>query len=165
MRGGSLSIWKSLGWFAQDDVRRIGVQRYLRRHVIDGVSHFSFLRPMTEIAIASRFARHPTYLPLFRSCNSAFRQALEPRLGGWCCSCPKCQFGYLALAPFVAKPQLVATFGCDMLVDEAQIDGFAELCGLRAPKPFECVGGVEESAATILHLVKQPDWQDSTYCP
>jgi UDP-N-acetyl-alpha-D-muramoyl-L-alanyl-L-glutamate epimerase len=136
------------------------LQRHVAQHVVDGIEYFSFLRPLTEIAIAHRFARHSAYLPIFRSCNAAFRQAPEQRTTGWCCDCPKCRFVYLALAPFVEKPRLIATFGRDMLNDAAQTEGFAELCGTSRFKPFECVGEIEESAATMRHIATVADWRN-----
>jgi hypothetical protein len=51
-------------------------------------------------------------------------------------------------------------FGCNLLDDEAQANGFAELCGLRAHKPFECVGETSESAGVISYLADHPDWRD-----
>ena len=137
------------------------LQSYVAQHVADGLTYFSLLRPLTEVAIAQRFARHPAYFPIFRSCNAAFRQAVETRSTNWCCDCPKCRFVYLALAPFVAKPRLIATFGHDLLDDPAQIDGFAELCGLRHYKPFECVGEIEESAALMQHLSALAEWREA----
>ena len=98
--------------------------------------------------------------PVFRSCNTAFRQSPERRSSNWCCDCPKCRFVFLALAPFVDRQRLVATFGRDMLDDPAQIDGFAELCGLQRHKPFECVGEIEESAAVMAHLAAMAEWRD-----
>jgi hypothetical protein len=136
------------------------LQSHVAQHVANGIGYFSFLRPLTEIAIARRFSRHPDYLPIFRSCNTAFRQAPEQRATAWCCDCPKCRFVYLALAPFVPKPQLINTFGRDLLNDPTQLGGFAELCGLRRHKPFECVGEIEESAAAMHHLVTMTDWRD-----
>jgi UDP-N-acetyl-alpha-D-muramoyl-L-alanyl-L-glutamate epimerase len=50
-------------------------------------------------------------------------------------------------------------FGCNLLDDETQRDGFAELCGLRAIKPFECVGETHESASVMSHLADHPDWR------
>jgi UDP-N-acetyl-alpha-D-muramoyl-L-alanyl-L-glutamate epimerase len=136
------------------------LRQYLENHVVRGVTYFSFLRPLTEIAIAQRFARQPAYLPVFLSCNTAFRQAPERRATHWCCDCPKCRFVFLALSPFVEKQHLIATFGRDMLDDPAQVDGFAELCGLQSHKPFECVGEVEESAATLRHISGMMDWRE-----
>jgi hypothetical protein len=132
---------------------------YLENQVMTGVRYFSLLRPLTEIAIARRFVGHAEYLPIFRSCNAAFRQSPEQRVSNWCCDCPKCRFVFLALAPFVDRVRLIATFGRDMLDDSAQIDGFAELCGLQRFKPFECVGEVEESATVMAHLGNLPAWR------
>jgi UDP-N-acetyl-alpha-D-muramoyl-L-alanyl-L-glutamate epimerase len=137
------------------------LRQYLEKHVVQGITYFSFLRPLTEIAIAQRFARHTAYLPVFLSCNTAFRQAPERRATHWCCDCPKCRFVFLALSPFVEQQRLVATFGRDMLDDPSQTDGFAELCGLQSHKPFECVGEIEESAATLRHISSMIDWHDA----
>jgi len=134
--------------------------RFLERHVVEGVRYFSLLRPLSEVAIARRFARHTDYLPVFRSCNTAFRQSPERRGTNWCCDCPKCRFVFLALAPFMPRQRLIATFGRDLLDDTAQIDGFAELCGLQRHKPFECVGEIEESATVLAHLANLADWRD-----
>ena len=136
------------------------LRQYLENHVVAGITYFSFLRPLTEIAIAKRFARQTAYLPVFLSCNTAFRQSPERRGTHWCCDCPKCRFVFLALAPFVDKQHLIETFGRDMLNDPSQVDGFAELCGLQSHKPFECVGEIEESAATLRHISGMTDWRD-----
>jgi hypothetical protein len=133
--------------------------RYVERFISPSVSYFSLLRPLCEIEIARRFAKYPAYFGVFRSCNTAFRQAREARGRHWCCNCPKCRFVFLALSPFVAKPDLVEIFGRDLLDDETQRDGFAELCGLQANKPFECVGETFESAGVMSHLADHPDWR------
>ena len=132
----------------------------LEQQVSADIRYFSLLRPLTEVAIARRFARHPAYLPVFRSCNTAFRQSVERRGTNWCCDCPKCRFVFLALAPFVDRSQLIATFGRNMLDEVSQADGYAELCGLQRHKPFECVGEIEESAAVMTHLGTMPAWRD-----
>lgn len=134
--------------------------RYVERFISPSISYFSLLRPLSEIEIARRFAKHRQYLGVFRSCNTAFRQAREARGRHWCCNCPKCRFVFLALSPFVAKPDLIEIFGCNLLDDGTQRDGFAELCGLQANKPFECVGETFESAAVMSHLARHPEWRD-----
>jgi UDP-N-acetyl-alpha-D-muramoyl-L-alanyl-L-glutamate epimerase len=134
--------------------------RLLERHVVTGVRYFSLLRPLSEVAIARRFARHEAYFPVFRSCNTAFRQTAARRGTNWCCDCPKCRFVFLVLAPFVGRQRLVATFGRDLLDDPAQVDGYAELCGLLRHKPFECVGEIEESATVMAHLAVLAEWRD-----
>ncbi len=134
--------------------------RYVERFISPSISYFSLLRPLSEIEIARRFSKCPAYFGVFRSCNTAFRQAREARGRHWCCNCPKCRFVFLALSAFVAKPDLIGIFGCNLLDDETQRDGFAELCGLRANKPFECVGETFESAGVMSYLADQPDWRD-----
>ena len=132
---------------------------YVARHITPSIAYFSLLRPLSEIEIARRFAHHPQYFDIFRSCNTVFRQSPAERGHHWCCNCPKCRFVFLALAPFMAKDRLIAIFGRDLLDDETQTEGFAELCGLREHKPFECVGEVAESAAVMAYLGRSPEWQ------
>jgi UDP-N-acetyl-alpha-D-muramoyl-L-alanyl-L-glutamate epimerase len=135
---------------------------YLATQITPSIAYFSLLRPLPEIEIARRFAQRPQYFGIFRSCNTAFRQSPAERGRHWCGDCPKCRFVFLALAPFVAKNRLVAIFGRNLLDDDNQTDGFAELCGLRAHKPFECVGEIAESAAVMAYLAGARDWQDDT---
>jgi hypothetical protein len=134
--------------------------RYVEGFISPSLSYFSLLRPLSEIEIARRFSKYPAYFGIFRSCNTAFRQAREARGRYWCCNCPKCRFVFLALSPFVAKPDLIEIFGRNLLDDETQRDGFAELCGLHANKPFECVGETSESVGVISYLAGHPDWRD-----
>jgi hypothetical protein len=133
---------------------------YVQNHISPSIAYFSLLRPLSEIAIARRFSQHRQYFASFRSCNTAFRQSPAERGRQWCCDCPKCRFVFLALAPFVAKPELIGIFGRDMLGDETQCDGFAALCGLREHKPFECVGEISESAAVMAQLGSRPEWRE-----
>jgi hypothetical protein len=134
--------------------------RYVESFISPSINYFSLLRPLSEIEIARRFAKFPEYFDIFRSCNTAFRQAREERGRHWCCNCPKCRFVFLALSPFVAKADLIEIFGGNLLDDGTQGDGFAELCGLRANKPFECVGEISESAGVMCYLADHPDWRD-----
>ena len=52
---------------------------------------------------------------------------------------------------------LVEIFGCNMLGDPNQIEGFRKL--ISAVKPFECVGTRAESAAALLTIARQAEWQ------
>ncbi len=133
---------------------------YVSRHISPDIAYFSFLRPLSEIEIARRFARHPAYFGVFRSCNTAFRQSPGERRRQWCCDCPKCRFVFLALAPFIAKAELVGIFSHNLLDDSGQVEGFAALCGLGRHKPFECVGETSESAAVASYLAGHPDWRN-----
>jgi hypothetical protein len=133
---------------------------YVRNHISPSIAYFSLLRPLSEIEIARRFAKYHEYFRIFRSCNAAFRQSPTARGEGWCCDCPKCRFVFLALSPFIAKAELIGIFGNNLLDDETQQDGFAQLCGLQEHKPFECVGEIAESAAVMSHLANHPDWRE-----
>lgn len=138
-----------------------GFNEIVKSTVSPNITYFSLLRPLTETAIASRFAKLEAYHPVFRSCNTAFRQDESLRGKKWCCNCPKCRFVFLALAPFLSKEKLVAIFGANLLEQEDQLEGFKELCGLGPHKPFECVGEVKESALLMLHLSGMPPWRDA----
>ena len=132
---------------------------YVQQHISPQIRYFSLLRPLTEAAIARRFSPYDQYFDIFRSCNTAFRQDVTRRNKNWCGDCPKCRFVFLALAPFIAPERLTTIFGKNMLDDPAQEQGYAELCGLTAFKPFECVGEIEESALLLQQLSRDPAWQ------
>jgi len=134
--------------------------RFIAEHVAANISYFSLLRPLSEAAITRRFAKLDKYHSVFRSCNTAFRQDEKQRGRTWCCNCPKCRFVFLALAPFMKKKNLIALFGKNLLADESQKEGFAELCGLAAYKPFECVGEIEESALLMEKLFRSDEWKN-----
>jgi hypothetical protein len=133
---------------------------YVRNLISPSIAYFSLLRPLSEIEIARRFSKYSSYFKIFRSCNAAFRQSRAARGRHWCCDCPKCRFVFLALSPFVAKSDLIGIFGHDLLDDQTQRDGFAELCGLQEHKPFECVGETSESAGVMSFLGGHPDWRE-----
>lgn len=138
---------------------------YLQAYVATDLAYFSFLRPLTEAEIARRFAKETAYHDLFQSCNAAFRQTESHRLSHWCGNCPKCRFVFLALAPFIEKRKLVTLFASNLLGDPRQVEGFKELCGLSAHKPFECVGEIEESVLLIQKLYRMRDWaEDVVVC-
>ena len=121
---------------------------------------FSVLRPASELAIARAFARMERYHGAFTSCNAIFRSDPALRASTWCCDCPKCRFVFLALAPFSEPEHLREVFGCDLLEDEAQFEGFALLTATGGHKPFECVGEEQESLAAIRLLAADPCWRE-----
>ena len=133
---------------------------FVQTYISPSIAYFSLLRPLSEIEIARRFSGYPEYFEVFRSCNTAFRQTPAARGSKWCGNCPKCRFVFLALAPFLRKAELIGIFGRNLLDDETQQEGFAALCGLRAHKPFECVGEIGESAAVLSHLATQSMWRN-----
>lgn len=132
--------------------------RLVRDQVHPDLLYASFLRPASELSIARRFATLTAHHPTFNSCNRAFH--IHGETTEWCGECPKCRFVFLVLAPFLSPDQLVAIFGRDLLDEPHQVDGFSALAAIRGPKPFECVGEAEESAAALRCLASRPEWQD-----
>ena len=122
-------------------------------------AYFSLLRGLSELHIASLFAKITAYDSVVTSCNAAFK--LSDASARWCGHCPKCRFVFLALAPFTGRARLVEIFGSDLFTDETQLPGYRELMGLTAHKPFECVGEIEESLVALRLLASHPDWSST----
>jgi hypothetical protein len=124
-----------------------------------GLSVFSLLRPRTELWVAEQFARLPEFHRTFRSCNRAFHQSPEERLDHWCGRCDKCCFVDLVLAPFMDRSELDAVFaGDEPLQNRANEERFRTLLGLGAgPKPFECVGDMDECRGALVLAAQRPD--------
>jgi hypothetical protein len=133
---------------------------WIRQRVASDLHYYSLLRPLSELAVTSRFARLEPYFDVFSSCNRNFRLSGARPSSRWCGECPKCHFVFLALAPFLAKPVLVGIFGRNLLDDPAQIGGFEALLEWQADKPFECVGEARESRAALARLAERADWQE-----
>lgn len=140
-------------------------ERLLRSSLTAGAPKYvSLLRPLTELRITRRFAKHAAYHPVFVSCNRAYR-INEERRSRWCADCPKCRFVFLCLAPFVSRAELVAIFGGrDMFADPQQAEGFRALLGADGLlKPFECVGEPVECRVALSLLRQHPDWSDHLF--
>ena len=127
------------------------------------LSYFSLLRPLSELAIARRFAQTcGRYLDSFSSCNAAFRLDPSRRVSRWCGNCPKCQFVYLALATALDRSTLMRIWGGELFMT-SPIHGFRELLGLTDWKPFECVGERLECRVAIRLLTDgEREWADHT---
>ncbi len=135
--------------------------RLVHDSVASNMQYFSLLRPYRELAITAKFAKFQQYDAVFSSCNRNFKILGAKPASRWCGQCPKCHFVFLALAPFVPKPRLLAIFGRNLL-DElalaAHFDALIEWQG--AHKPFECVGEAQESTAAFVALSARADWQE-----
>ena len=118
-------------------------RNYVAENISDDVQYFSFLRPLSELQIASLFAQCEAYHPVFRSCN------VGSKTDSWCGHCPKCLFTWIILSPVLSREKLTAIFGKDLMADESLRPIFEELNGTAPVKPFECVGTVEEVNACI----------------
>ncbi|MEO5565137.1 MAG: UDP-N-acetyl-alpha-D-muramoyl-L-alanyl-L-glutamate epimerase [Luteimonas sp.] len=133
---------------------------YVHGHVAAGLNYYSLLRPLSELAVARQFARNDRYDAHFSSCNRNFHILGERPANRWCGVCPKCHFVFLALAPFMSKPRLVAILGRNLLDDPAQAPGYDALLEFQDHKPFECVGEGRESRAALAALVQRPEWRE-----
>ncbi len=133
---------------------------YLREYVAADLRYYSLLRPLSELGVTERFARLTRYHPLFSSCNRNFRIRGERPSQRWCGQCPKCHFVFLALAPFMSKPALLAIFGRNLLDEPELVPGFDALIEYGAHKPFECVGEARESRAALKSLSERAVWRE-----
>ncbi|MBR3709589.1 MAG: hypothetical protein IKM99_01335 [Bacteroidales bacterium] len=118
-------------------------REYVAMHLNEEIQYFSFLRPLSELQIASFFSRCEAYHGVFKSCNAG------SKTDSWCGKCPKCLFTWIILSPFLSKEKLTAIFGKDLMADACLQPIFEELNGTAAVKPFECVGTVEEVRACM----------------
>lgn len=137
-----------------------GFGHWVATRIDPQLHYYSLLRPLSELAVAQRFARSTVYDAVFSSCNRNFR-ILGPRPADrWCGQCPKCHFVFLALAPFMPKPRLLAIFGRNLLDDESLAPGFDALIEYRDHRPFECVGEGAESRAAFAALAARAEWSE-----
>lgn len=137
-----------------------GFRARIHSRVATDLDYYSLLRPLSELAVASRFAQCNRYDEVFSSCNRNFRILGPKPSDRWCGQCPKCHFVFLALAPFMAKPRLLGIFGRNLLDDAAQTAGFDALLEYRDHKPFECVGEGRESRAALWALSDRAEWRE-----
>ena len=136
---------------------------HVRSHVAADLDYCSLLRPYSELAVTRAFARcGAAYFDAFSSCNRNFRILGPKPADRWCGQCPKCHFVFLALAPFLPKPRLLAIFGRNLLDDDTQAVGFDALLEYRDHKPFECVGEGAEARASMYALSQRPEWAEDT---
>jgi hypothetical protein len=136
------------------------LRAYTKSHIAVDLDYFSLLRPWSELAVTREFSRSTLYDDVFSSCNRNFRIRGERPADRWCGQCPKCHFVFLALAPFVTKPRLLAIFGRNLLDDASLAPGFDALLEYREHKPFECVGEGRESRAAMFALAQRPEWRE-----
>lgn len=113
-------------------------REYTNEFLSSDIKYFSLLRPLSELQIASIFAKNSSYFKDFKSCN------VGSKTNSWCGKCSKCLFTYIILSPFVAPEILQEIFSSNLLDDKDLKLYFDELTGMADVKPFECVGTVDE---------------------
>lgn len=126
-------------------------REYIDEYLTVGIEYFSLLRPLNELQIAAIFSKHKQYHEAFRSCNRG------SKTDTWCGQCPKCLFTYIILSPFMAKNELDAIFGKNLLNDTHLKHILYELTGHSESKPFECVGTIEEIRSALSYIILKND--------
>ena len=116
----------------------VDFRNYVDEYMNSCNHYYSHLRQLTELQIAEKFATHPQYFPVFKSCNAGSKE------NKWCCNCPKCLFAYIILSPFIDDQTMIEIFGEDLLNKKELEQYFDELSGISKYKPFECVGTIRE---------------------
>lgn len=145
----------SKGWDFERDFAS-----HVKTRIAADLNYYSLLRPFSELAVARQFAKSDFYDAHFSSCNRNFHILGERPTQRWCGVCPKCHFVFLALAPFMPKPRLMAIFGRNLLDEKDQAAGFDALLEYKDHKPFECVGEGRESRAAMTALARSPSWRE-----
>ena len=118
-------------------------RNYIEKSITPDIKYFSLLRPLSELQIASIFAKNRKYFADFKSCNAGSKENI------WCGECSKCLFTFIILSPFLKPEVLIDIFGSNLLEKESLRNYFKELAGIANEKPFECVGTVDEVNAAL----------------
>ncbi|HSA84172.1 MAG TPA: hypothetical protein VLF20_04780 [Patescibacteria group bacterium] len=136
-------------------------QNYVRTFITPDITYFSFLRPLTELAIAKEFVNYPQYFTHFSSCNRNFRIDGSGNMKRWCGECAKCAFAFVMLAAFLSKEDILTIFGEDFFAKETLLRIYQELLGVVNIKPFDCVGTPDEVIVAFYLASKKGKYQDT----
>ena len=118
------------------------VRSYRDRWLPGAPGYSSPLRPLYELQIIASLAGDVDAYLRTVSCNQA-------RAGGWCLSCAKCAWVFLATAALFGHDLAIRKTGGDMFADPALSVVYQEMAGLTGVKPFECTGSEDEVRAAI----------------
>lgn len=118
------------------------VRSYRDRWLAGVPGYSSPLRPLYEVQIIASLAGDVDGYLRTVSCNQA-------RGGGWCRSCAKCAWVFLATAALFGHDLAIRKTGGDMFADPALSVVYQEMAGLTGVKPFECTGSEDEVRAAI----------------
>jgi len=126
-------------------------RNFVSGYITPSIHYFSFLRPLSELQIASVFARFTQYHATFRSCNKGMKS------NEWCGKCSKCLFTWIILSPFLPMEALKAIWRKDLFSDEDLVPLLDELTGVAPVKPFECVGTYEDVRIALSAVIRGLD--------
>jgi len=100
------------------------------------------LRPVFELQIIASLAGDVDAYLRTASCN-------RTRGDGWCLSCAKCAWVFLATSALFGHETAIRKTGGDVFANPGLAGLFARMAGLGGPKPFECTGTQDEVRAAI----------------
>lgn len=118
------------------------VRSYRDRWLPGAPGYSSPLRPLYEVQVIASLAGDVDAYLRTASCN-------QVRGGGWCRSCAKCAWVFLATAALFGHDLAIRKTGGDMFADAALAGVYQEMAGLTGVKPFECTGSEDEVRAAI----------------
>lgn len=118
------------------------VSSYRDRWLPGAPGYSSPLRPLYEVQVIASLAGDVDAYLRTASCN-------QVRGGGWCRSCAKCAWVFLATAALFGHDLAIRKTGGDMFADAALAGVYQEMAGLTGVKPFECTGSEDEVKAAI----------------
>jgi UDP-N-acetyl-alpha-D-muramoyl-L-alanyl-L-glutamate epimerase len=120
---------------------------YRDRWLPGAPGYSSPLRPLYELQIIASLSGDIDGYLRTASCNRV-------KGDGWCRSCAKCAWVFLATAALFGQDLAVRKTGGDMFADPALAGVYAEMAGLAGSKPFECTGS-EAEVRTAIRAVGQ----------
>ena len=116
------------------------------------------LRPLYELQIIASLSDDIDGYFQTVSCNRVKGE-------GWCRSCAKCAWVFLATTALFGHDCAVRKIGANMFADPGLAGVYAEMAGLTGSKPFECTGSEDEVRTAIravgLRAVEQGHRPDS----
>jgi len=115
---------------------------YHARWLPGAPGYCSPLRPLYELQIIASLSDDIDGYFRTASCNRVKGE-------GWCRSCAKCAWVFLATAALFGHDCAVRKIGADMFADPALAGVYAEMAGLVGSKPFECTGSEDEVRTAI----------------
>ncbi len=118
------------------------LRSYRDRWLPGAPGYSSPLRPLHEVQVIASLAGDVDAYLRTASCN-------QVRGGGWCRSCAKCAWVFLATAALFGHDLAIRKTGGDMFADPALAGVYQEMAGLTGVKPFECTGSEDEVKAAI----------------
>jgi UDP-N-acetyl-alpha-D-muramoyl-L-alanyl-L-glutamate epimerase len=114
---------------------------YRDRWLPGAPAYSSPLRPLYELQIIASLSDDIDGYLRTASCNRV--------RGGWCRSCAKCAWVFLATAALFGHDLAIAKTGGDVFADPGLAPLYAEMAGLTGSKPFECTGSEDEVRTAI----------------